>query len=118
MRLPILTFAALLAALPAAAADADPAKEAKETCLLSSRLDGFKNVTRETVVLTAGRREYLAELAGPCPGLEDSIAIGAESRVGCFGAGDTLIYDDGTGTKRRCMVSSVKPIAEEPAAAN
>lgn len=100
-----------LMALMLAAALAAPAL-ADERCLLASQIDGFQDASRNAVTLTAGSRKFQVTFIGACIGLDSALNVAAVSATSCFGAGDTLTFDDG-GFPQRCIARDVSYIPKD-----
>lgn len=119
MRLALAALAAL-ALVPQALAADEAAPGPKSSCLWAAHIDGFQDVTRDSVVLTMGSRRWRAELAGPCTGLNFAEKLAAVSATSCLREGDKIVYQD-AGMKLSCFITSVTFIppeqkAEAPAA--
>lgn len=104
-------FAALIAAPGAAAAS--------DTCIRTAVIDGFKNATDRSIVITVRRDEYLVETTGTCLGLRDAIGVSVRAATSCLETGDSLIFNS-NGMPQRCMISGIskveKPAPDAPAA--
>jgi len=78
-------------------------------------IDGFRNATKDTVVLDAGvRDEYIVEVHGSCFNLRNAQAIQLDSNLSCLSKFDNLIvYDSAFGTRtspnsvERCSIKSI-----------
>lgn len=112
MRLAFAALAALALAPEALAAD-DAAPRTKTSCLWASQIDGFQDVTRDSVILTIGSRRWRAELAGPCSGLNFAETVAAVATTSCLSEGDKIIYHD-AGMERTCFITSLTFVPPEP----
>ena len=97
--IPTIALAVALAA-PAAAAD---------RCLFASQVNGFSKASRDSVVLSAGARDFLVTFATPCTGIEDAISVAAVAATGCFGSGDKVVFDD-MGITQTCLARDVTEV--------
>lgn len=109
-----LLAAIVLGAGPAAAADA---KKEGDRCLFSNRVDGYTKATDDSIVLTSGNRDWLAEFATRCSGLRFAETIGLKSRTTCVTAGDSIRFIESGGIRQNCMISKLTYIPKEEKAA-
>jgi hypothetical protein len=93
----------LAAASPALAADD------AGTCLWANQVDGFGTATRESIVLTAGTRNWLATFANPCAEIERAMSVAVEATGTCVGKGDSVVFRLPGGMSQRCMISGIAP---------
>lgn len=105
---------ALTALTPMAAAADDAAKTSvDDRCLFASRVDGFQEAKRDSVVLTAGQRRWKADFATNCSGLDFAITIGVDSKTTCVTAGDSVVFKETGGFAKRCMISEITFLPKE-----
>ena len=102
-----LILAAALAGLLVPAASA-------ENCLWADQIDGFHDAKKDSVVLTQGGQDYLAEVMGECIGLQWAESIATDAHTQCLEAGDALVFIDNGNMHRRCLISKLTKI-EKPA---
>ncbi len=101
----------LLIAVAALAGSA--AAEKTDRCLRTSLIDGFKNATDSSVVLTARRDDYLVETVGTCIGLREVLGLSVKAATSCLGVGDSLIFNSAGGMSQRCMISSIARVEKD-----
>lgn len=96
----VITLATAFAA-PAFAADG---------CLFASQVNGFSKATEESVVLSAGAKDYLVTFASPCRDIEDAQGIAAVAATSCFGKGDRVVFTKPGGFQEICFAREVTPL--------
>ena len=105
----LLPLCALLAAVPASAAQKDVAeREARIPLLSYGTVRDFRPIDNDTVFFRAGRRWYRAETVGYCQGLRFAHRIGVNSR----GMNSLDRFSDLIVEGRRCPIAS---LVESPA---
>ena len=96
----------------AAYADDPRLGEPVDRICFASTIDGFSNNERDTVVLREGRDEYMIEVFGACPELENAFTIGIDSATGCLTNMDAIIIGDTLGGSgigpRRCTIKEMR----------
>lgn len=111
-----------------AAYEGDPRLgEVVNNACFTSSIDGFSMNEKKSVVLRDGKKEYMVEVFGSCPNLDDAMSIGIDSATSCLSKGDALIVstsmmgnDVGLGPQR-CQIKEIRKWdknatkAEEPA---
>ncbi len=78
-------------------------------------IDGFRNATKDTVILDAGvRDEYIVEVHGSCFNLRNAQAIQLDSNLSCLSEFDNIvIYESAFGSRtspnsvERCSIKSI-----------
>jgi len=81
----------------------------------ASRIDGFRNATKNTVIVESGlKKEFILETMGSCQNLRHAQAIGLPSGFSCLSELDSLmVYDSSFGTQttpfsnERCAIRSI-----------
>ncbi|WP_017931424.1 DUF6491 family protein [Robiginitomaculum antarcticum] len=81
-----------------AAYDGDPRLgEKTDKICFSGNIDGFSNNGRDSVVLSAGNKDYLVTTSGTCPSLRYAQRIGLDDGGGsCLSSNDILIISENT----------------------
>lgn len=101
-----IVLAGLMAVLAAG-----PAMAAKgEGCLWADRIDGFRDATSTSIVLTVGGKAWKAETAGTCVGLNWANSVATVAKTSCLSEGDSIRFVDNGNFSRRCMISSIEKI--------
>ena len=108
-----LATAALLIAGLAAIAPAASAADAP--CLRTKAIDGFVEATDSSVVLTQGKRQWKAEMAGTCAELAQARAVTAVSRGAFLKAGDKVNYKPAVGGMRACRIGTLTYLTPDAA---
>ena len=105
----------LLVALAIGFAVAAPAPAADDAgaCLWAKQVDGFGTATRETIVLMAGTRSWLASFANPCVDIDEAMSLAREARGTCVGKGDTVAFKLAGGMSQHCTISGIAPVEDE-----
>jgi len=73
--------------------DARLGEQTNRICF-SGNIDGFSNARRDSVVLSAGRKDYLVTISGTCRTLDYAQRIGLDNRGGCVSRNDILVVSD------------------------
>lgn len=83
---------------------------AEEGCIWAKEIDGFKDATRTSIVLTDGGQEYLAEFQGTCVGIELAEGLAVEAATSCLMEGDKIVFRDASGSPQRCFIQSLTKV--------
>lgn len=116
-RIVSLALALTACVAPSLAADAEAGKS-QSRCLFADRVDGFKDPTKDTVVLTHGSRGFLVTFTARCQGLKWAQSIATVARGGaCLTPGDKVVFEETQGFTETCYIKTIemieKPKAEE-----